>query len=495
MKTDEWKSRYGFLLAAIGSSVGLGNIWRFPYIAYENGGGVFLIIYFFALLTAGIPILILEFSLGHKFKGSAPLTFARINKKLEWLGWWQVLISLIISIYYSAVIAWAIAYFVFSFDLQWGVNTIDFFLHDFLGITESPLTLGSLRINVLFSIFIVWLITYFILNSGIKKGIEVANKFLMPLLFVTMIIIMFRSIFLPGSYIGLNFLFTPDFSKILDVSAWVDAYGQVFFSLSVAFAIMITYSSYLPKKSDIINNAFITGFMDACFALISAIAIFSIVGFMTYNAGGEVPKNLQGVFLAFATIPKAINQMPFMPSLIGALFFLTVISAGITSEISITEAVVSSIINKLHRPRKEIVLIYCIFGFIVSILFATGGGLFILDIVDHFVNNYGIVCTGLVEVAALSWFFDLNILKDHANNISDFKINNIWNILIKFVTPIILLCILTLNIYKDIRIPYGGYSVKALTYLGWSTALLIFILSFLISKIKWYDKEILKGLK
>ena len=492
MKKEEWKSRYGFLLAAIGSSVGLGNIWRFPYLTYDNGGGAFLFLYFFALITAGIPILILEFTIGHKFKGSAPLVFARINKKWEFFGWWQVLISAVISIYYSVVIAWAINYFFYAFNLSWGTDTINFFLKNFLGISSAPFDLNGLRLNIAAATIFVWIFSYIVLNSGIKRGIEFVNKFLMPTLFIIMIIIVIRGIFLPGASIGLNLLFTPDFSKIFDGGAWVDAYGQVFFSLSVAFAIMITYSSYLPKSADITNNAFITGLMDCGFCLLSATAVFSVIGFMAYKSGGVIPENLSGVFLAFATIPEAINQMPYFSILIGILFFLAIIFAGFTSEISIIETVISAFMDKLHRPRKVITAIYCTFGCIISLLFTTGGGLLILDIVDHFINNFGIVLSGFLEVLLLGWFFNTTILKKHANAVSDIKVGVWWDAFIKYVTPFILFMTLCLNFYTDIVKPYGGYSINALLYLGWCVVIFTILLSYLLAKLQWYDKNIFK---
>lgn len=494
MKKEEWKNRYGFLLAAIGSSVGLGNIWRFPYLTYDNGGGAFLLLYFFALITAGIPILILEFTIGHKYKGSAPLVFAKINKNLEFIGWWQILISVVISIYYSVVIAWAINYFLFAFNLYWGSDTVNFFLNNFLKISGSPFDLNGVRLNVTLSIICVWFLSYLILNSGIRRGIEFVNKFLMPTLFIIMIIIVIRGIFLPGSSIGLNLLFTPDFSKIFDGSAWVDAYGQVFFSLSVAFAIMITYSSYLPKNADITNNAFITGLMDCGFSILAATAVFSVVGFMAFKSGGVIPENLSGVFLAFATIPEAINQMPYLAALIGVLFFLAIIFAGFTSEISIIETVISAFMDKLHRPRKIITSIYCTIGCMISLIFTTGAGLLILDIVDHFINNFGIVLSGFFEVLLLGWFFNITMLKKHANAVSDIKIGIWWDGFIKYITPLILFMTLCLNFYADIVRPYGGYSINALLYLGWCVVAFLIILAYLLTRLDWYNKDIFKEL-
>ena len=492
MKREEWKSRYGFILAAIGSAVGLGGLWRFPYVTYENGGGTFLLMYFFALFTAGIPILILEFTVGHRFKGSAPLCFYKMNKKWEWLGWWQIFISITIAIYYSVVIAWAVSFFFYSFGLSWGENTAIFFTDSYLKITNSPFELDGIRSNVAFAVTSVWILTCLIILVGIKKGIELANKIMMPLLYLIILIIVIRGFFLPGAYIGLNMLFTPDLTKFLDASAWVDAYGQVFFSLSVAFAIMITYGSYLSKDSDIINNSFITAFMLTTFSILSGIAVFSVIGFMTYESGGNVPDKLSGIFLAFATIPKAINQIKPFGNIIGVFFFLAVIFAGLTSQISIVEAIVSSLIDKLNRPRKVITSFFCIFAFLLSLFFTTGAGLYILDIVDHYINNFGIVFVGLIEVILLGWFFDIKSFGSYANGVSDIKIGKWWYICIKFITPSMLFVTILYNIYNEIINLYGGYSLKALFLLGWLLALLVLVLGILLAKINWYDESILE---
>lgn len=407
MQQEQWGSRVGFILAAVGSAIGLGNIWRFPYMAFDNGGGAFLIPYFVALLTAGIPIIIMEFALGHRMKGGAPLTFAKLNRKFEWIGWWQGIISFVIAVYYVAVIGWAINYMIFSFSLAWSGDPVGFFAGDFLGLTGGPFELGGIRWPILAAVAAAWVISFFALFAGVKDGIERANKIFMPLLIVLLLIILIRGITLPGAADGLELLFKPDFSQILNGSVWVAAYGQIFFTLSIAFAIMITYSSYLPDDADIVNNGFMTALLNSGFSILAGITIFSIVGYMMNQAGGELPDNLSGVFLAFATIPAAINQLPTMSVLVGVLFFLALTFAGLSSFISINEVVVRSFVDKLNAPRKTVVVWYTVIAGLVSVIFTTGAGLYILDIVDYFINNFGIAIAGLVEVVVVGYLFRL----------------------------------------------------------------------------------------
>jgi len=491
---EQWGTRIGFVMAAVGSAIGLGNIWRFPYMAYDNGGGAFFIPYLFALLTAGIPIIVLEYALGHKYRGSAPLTFAKINRKWEWVGWWQVFVSFVISVYYVVIIGWAISFVYFSFTQAWGEDAVNFFIGDFLGLTGGPFELGGMRWGIFIAVVIAWLINYIVLYSGVKRGIEVANKIFMPLLFILVIIMAIRGVTLPGAAEGLNYLFQPDFSRILDYKVWTAAYGQIFFTLSICFAIMITYSSYLPRKSDIVNNGFMTAFINCGFSLLAGFAVFGVLGYMAQAQGVELKEVVNaGVMLAFATFPTAISELPVVPELFGVIFFLSLVFAGLSSEISINEAVISSLMDKFNAPRKKIVNIYCLVAFLVSLIFVTGAGLYILDIVDHFINNFGIVFAGLVEVILLSWFFDLNKIKDHINPISDFQVGSWWLFMLMVVTPIVLGYMAVANLYGDITTPYEGYPANALLTLGWLVAVAVVVLGFVMQSVAWKNEGLLSG--
>lgn len=481
-KREQWGSRAGFVLAAVGSAIGLGNIWRFPYMAYENGGGAFLIPYIFALITAGIPFMIMEFGMGHKYRGSAPKVFGSIGSKWEWIGWMQVLVALVISIYYVAVIGWTINYTGFAFTQEWGTDPKGFFFGDYLGLTGSPLELGGIRWSILGACTLAWGITWLALSSGVRKGIERICKVLIPLLFVLVLVLIGRVVTLPGAATGLNFLFEPDFSKLADFSVWADAYGQIFFSLSLGFAIMLAYSSYLPKKSDINNNAAMTVFINCGFSMLAGVMIFAVLGNMAFETGQAVSDVAgAGVGLAFITIPAAINTMP-APAFFGTLFFLCLTMAGVSSHISIVEAVCSSLIDKFSWSRKKTVSIICAFGFIVTILFTTGGGLLILDIVDHFINNICILAMALVEIILMSYIVGLDGIREHANATSDFAVGQLWKICLSFVTVGVLGYSFVMNIITDYGTPYGGYSTNDLIALGWSLLPMTFIMALLLNK-------------
>ncbi|MCM3663339.1 sodium-dependent transporter [Mesobacillus subterraneus] len=487
----QWGTRAGFILAAVGSAVGLGNIWRFPGVAYENGGGAFFLPYLFALLTAGIPLLIMEFTIGHKYRGSSPLSFARLKKGSEWLGWWQLAISFVISTYYAVIIAWAMSYAYFSLSKQWGDDPLTFLVGDYLQVVDAG-KVGSLVPGVFVPLIIVWVITLGILFKGVKKGIEAANKVFIPALVILFLIIVVRALTLEGAVDGINAFFKPDWGQILNGKVWVAAYGQIFFSLSIAFAIMITYSSYLPKKSDITNNAFITGFANSSFEVLAGIGVFAALGFMANQQGVAVDEVVsKGVILAFAVFPQIINELPAFSAAFGVLFFVSLTLAGLTSLISIVETYVAGIQDKFKVSRNKAVAIGGGISALISILFATQGGLNFLDTVDAFINNYGVVAAGFVEIILVAWVAkELNNLRSHADAISDIQLGSWWNICLKYVTPVVLGVMMVMNILTDLKTSYGGYPESFNFYYGWLVALGALLVGFVFKYVKKWDNTL-----
>ncbi|PKR78092.1 sodium-dependent transporter [Halalkalibacillus sediminis] len=491
---SQWGTRAGFILAAVGSAVGLGNIWRFPATAYDSGGGAFFIPYLFALLTAGIPLLIMEFTIGHKYRGSAPLSFARLNKKTEWLGWWAVFVSFVISTYYAVIIAWAIMYSYYSFNLNWGADPEGFLFSEYLQLSVDPGQAGSFVPSVLIPLIFVWVIVLGVLLAGVKKGIEVANRIFIPTLMVIFLIIVIRAVTLPGAAEGLDAFFSPDFSAIADPTVWVAAYGQIFFSLSIAFAIMITYSSYLSKKSDITNNAFIVGFGNSSFELLAGIGVFSVLGFMATSQGVAVDEVVAGgVGLAFVVFPAIINEFPTMPQLFGFLFFASLVLAGLSSMISIVETYVAGFSEKFNVSRRKAVFFGGGLAALVSLLFATQGGLFFLDAADYFINQFGVAFVGLVEVVVIAWFVrKLKVFQTHANAVSDIRLGSWWIACLGLITPLVLgymmFGLFKQNLLKEFDTEtgnYEGYTDGFILFGGWFVAAGALILGFLFMMKKW----------
>jgi len=486
MKRERWKSQFGFLLASVGSAIGLGNIWRFSYMAYDNGGGAFLIPYMTALLTAGIPLLILEFGVGHERIGSAPLAYAKIKKSWEWLGWWAVTFVMFgIVLYYMVVIAWCLNFFVLSFHLGWGNDPNAYFFKDFLSVSKVPSEIGQIRTPIFGALVIIWFLNWFIVYRGVQKGIELANKIFMPLLFFLTGILVFWALTLEGATQGLKAYLTPDFSKLSNPKVWIDAYSQIFFTLSLGFGIMIAYASYLPGKANISRNAILTGLINSGYSLFAGLAVFSVLGFMAATQGKPLSEIVsQSIGLAFVAYPKAVSLIP-SGNLFGAIFFLCLVVAGLSSSISIVEAFTSAMVDKFGLRRKPLITGVSIVGFLGSIIFTTQAGLLWLDIVDHFLTHYGLVVVGILECILIGWCFKLKVLRNHINRISSIQLGVWWDILIKYFVPLVLGIILFGDLYNELRKPYGGYSWASLILIGRDWVLLTLIAAFIIASRPW----------
>lgn len=483
----QWKTQWGFLLAAVGSAIGLGSIWRFPYVCYENGGGAYLIPYFIALVTAGIPLMILEYGIGQRMRGSAPMSFAKIHPHWEWLGWWTVIFVMFgIVLYYAVVIAWCVCYLWFSLGLSWGADPNTFFFQRFLGVTAGPHVIGDIRSPILLGLLIVWVINWLIVFFGVEHGIENANKIFMPLLFVLILILVIWTATLPGAAEGIGRYLRPDFSRLGDPKVWIDAYSQIFFTLSLGFGIMVAYASYLPRDADINMNACLTSLLDTVVSIVAGLAVFGALGYMATQTGQAFEDVVQhGIGLAFVAYPQAISLLPSFPGLFGVLFFLALVVAGIASSISILEAFSAAVIDKFHYPRRIVVTVLSIVGFLGGIIFATGGGLAWLDIVDHFLSHYGLFMACILQCVLVGWVYNASRLREHVNAVSMIRVGRLFDVSIRYVIPAALVILLVQDLWKDLRQPYGGYPWLALVLIGRDWLIVTFVAALIVAARPW----------
>ncbi len=487
MAREQWNSQLGFVLAAVGSAIGLGNIWRFSYMAYEYGGGAFLIPYVVALVTAGIPLLLVEFAMGHERGGSAPMAFARIDRRFEWAGWWAVTFVMFgIVLYYSVIIAWCLDYCIYSVKLFWGRDPNAFFFKEFLSLSSGPLEIGGIRTPVFISTAVIWFLNWLIVFRGVGRGIELANKIFMPLLFAITVGLVLWALTLEGASQGVLAYLSPDFSKISGVDVWIDAYSQIFFTLSLGFGIMVAYASYLPVKADLTRSALLTGVINSAFSLVAGLGVFAVLGFMAQAKGLPISKVVsQSIGLAFVVYPKAMSIMPG-GAVFGVVFFLSLVVAGLSSSISIIEAFASAIIDKFALNRRFVVTALCILGFLGSIIFTTRAGLMWLDIVDHVLTHYGLVTVGLIECIIAAWLFDINSLRRHINRVSSIRMPRLWETLIRFFIPGVLVLMLAGDLLAESRAPYGGYSWFAIFMIGINWIVFTLIAAVFITRRPWH---------
>ena len=485
---EQWTGQVGFILSAIGSAVGLGNIWRFPGVAYENGGGAFLIPYLVALITAGIPILFLDYAIGHRFRGSAPAAFRRLGGKwLEGLGWFQVMISFVIALYYTVVIAWALSYFVFAFDLRWGDDPAGFLTGDYLQVGDPGLSFEFVP-SVLIPLVIVWVVTIAVLAAGIAKGVQRANVIFLPLLVVAFLVLVVRALFLDGAAEGLNALFTPDWAALGDPNVWIAAYSQIFFSLSIAFGIMITYASYRNRRANLTGPGLVVAFANSSFEILAGIGVFATLGFFAFQQGIAVQEleGLTGVGLSFVTFPAIVSQMPG-GAVFGVLFFGSLTMAGFTSLLSVLQVVSAGFQEKFGlTPRQAAVRVGGTAAVLSVLLFSTTTGLLALDVADQWANNIGIVASAVLTTVLVLWVLRRGPeLRYHLNAVSTFKVGRLWVVLVGGLAPIVLgymlvSRIVTLTIEGYAELP-GWYLVA----IGWGAIIAIIAGAALLTAVRW----------
>lgn len=405
---ENWGSRFGFIMAAAGSAVGLGNIWRFPYLTGENGGGAFIIIYLGFVLAIGLSIMIAEFTVGRRSQLSAVGAYKSINSRWTFAGVLGVLSGFFIMGFYPVVGGWATAYIFKSFTgLLSSVDAIGGVFDSFITHPIEPL--AWMLIFLLFNLVIV--------AGGIQKGIEKAGKILMPVLLGLLLLIGIRSVTLPGALSGLQFLFVPDWSQVTG-STFLAALGQAFFSLSLGMGCMITYGSYLNKKEHIPSSALTVTVLDTSCATLAAIAIFPAL-----FAFGMEPA--QGPGLVFVVVPQIFASMGGLGPLFSAIFFVALMVAALTSSVSLLEVVVAYLIDEKKVSRKKAVYgtgaVMAVMGILSSLSMGTMAefkilGVGVFDFFDILTDKIFLAIGGMLLALFVGWFVKKEDLKDELTN-------------------------------------------------------------------------------
>lgn len=426
----------GFVLAAAGSAVGLGNLWRFPYLAAKYGGGVFIFIYLILAVTFGFALLTAEIAIGRKTGLSPILAYKKLNKKFSFLGYLATLVPIIIIPYYCVIGGWVTKYV--AVYAQGFVQSAaqDTYFTDFISNPTSPL--------IFFLIFMA--ISIFIIMIGVEKGIEKISKFLMPVLLVLTIGISIYILTLPNALEGIAYYLVPDFSK-LSVMTLAAAMGQLFFSMSIAMGIMITYGSYTKKEVNLTKSVNQIEIFDTVVALLAGIMVVPAV----YVFSGESGLSSGGPGLMFMTLPKVFEQMP-AGGIIALLFFILVFLAAITSSISVMEAIVSSLIDKFHIKRLTACLIVIGICIIMGVPSSLGNGLWsniqilgmdFLTFFDYLSNSILMPIVALASCILIGWIIKPKSLTDEiTRNGEKFAREKLFNVMIKYIAPVCLIIIL-----------------------------------------------------
>lgn len=401
----QFATRLGVIATTVGSAVGLGNIWRFPYEAGVHGGGAFLLIYIGFIFIIGVPVICAEFIMGRSSRSNIFGAFRMLHgvRQWAWVGYMGILASILILSFYSVVAGWTIEYFVQS-------------------ITGALDAVESGTRHEVFDTFstgympVVWTLLFLLCNAvillrGVQKGIEKVSNVLMPVLFVILVIFCINSLLMPGAKDGLEFLFRPDFSKV-DSSVLIGALGQAFFSLSLGLGTMLTYSSYFSDKTPLVKSASITAILDTCVAILAGVIIFPAV--FTYHT-----EPAAGPKLVFEVLPEIFHQMPF-GIVWSSLFFFLLFLASLTSTISMSEIAIAFFMEQLGFSRKKAVLLNAAIAMALGTLCALSFsslsglkifGLTIFDLFDYVSSNILLPLGGMLISIFVGWFLDRNVVK------------------------------------------------------------------------------------
>ncbi len=435
--STKFSSKLSTVLVAAGCSVGLGNIWRFPYVAGENGGGAFLLIYIASIIIIGFPVMLAEFSVGRATHKSAVGAYKQLGGQWKWLGFNGVYAALIIMGFYYVVAGWTTEYFAMSFSGALGEHsTAEDLKNLFVDVVTNP------WLPVIYTIIFV-LLNHVIITMGVAKGLERASNILMPLLFFILIGLCINSLLLPNGWVGVEFFLKPDFSKITS-KVILEAVGQSFFSLSIGLGALVAYGSYIQKDTNLRTTALLVIVLDTAVAIIAGLIIFPATSSLGIDPTA-------GPALVFETLPAIFQQLP-MSMFLATVFFLLLMIAALTSTMSLHEVFTVYLMEEWGCTRKRGTTLTTIFVMILATVASFSFSIFsnililgrnLFDFMDYITANYMLPLGGLFTCIFVGWFLDKQVMQDQITNhgVLGGKILPVMIFLLKYLCPVVLLVI------------------------------------------------------
>ncbi|KAK6472992.1 sodium- and chloride-dependent glycine transporter 2-like [Huso huso] len=525
-----WSNKLDFILSMVGYAVGLGNVWRFPYLAFQNGGGAFLIPYLIMLALAGVPIFLLEVSLG-QFASQGPVSVWKAIPALQGCGIAMLIISVLIAIYYNIIMCWTIYYLFSSLgSLPWANcknpwNTPDckdkdmllldscilrdknitsiknttfcmsasvasnltrltnvtlenktfvspseeYFKYNVLHISKGIEYPGDIRWPLALCLFLAWVIVYVSLAKGIKSSGKVVY-FTATFPYVVLVILLIRGVTLPGAGAGILYFITPKWEKLNDAKVWKDAATQIFFSLSAAWGGLITLSSYNKFHNNIYRDTIIVSCTNSATSIFAGFVIFSVIGFMAHELQVPIEKVAdEGPGIAFVVYPEALTRLPLSPFW-ALIFFLMLLTLGLDTMFATIETIVTSVSDEfpkyLRKHKPIFTLVCCISFFVLGFPMITENGMYMLQLVDTYAASYSLVIIAIFELVGISYIYGLQRFCEDIEMMIGFQPNRFWRVCWAFVTPTILTFILFLSLYQWKVMTYEDY-----VYPTWSMVL------------------------
>ncbi len=486
MNNQTWSSKFIFILVAIGAAAGLGNLWRFPYLAYQNGGGAYLLAYILCLFLIAKPLMMMEIAFGQKLKKDFVEALGdQAGKFGKFVGWLAIMVLILITAYFAVIVGWAFDFLAASPLLEWGNDAQSFFHQDILQLTESPDIVGNISPKLVWGILATYLAIYFSIFKELKSVSKVV-KWTVPVPFLLLLILSLNTATLDGAWDGFRYFLVPDWSKLLSVQLWKDALNMSLFSVNVGFVMTYAYSVYNKSKEDILSTSLWIGFGDLAVSLVSGLAVFGTLGFMANQAGVDISEIVKaGPTLAFVTIPTGLAQFPHFAGLFAVFFFLAILTLSIDTIFAFLEAISMTIKNQFkwfrNKSSEKIIAILCIVFFFASLIFATGNGLFRLDVVDHFLFAHMSYIGALIQMIVIAWIFGAEKIREFINSVSQKKIGKWFTFVLKFAAPAVFIYLYVSSLPQEFARNYGDYSSEFLWKWGGVPVILAVIIAIILS--------------
>lgn len=499
---EKWGKKIDFMLSCIGYAVGLGNVWRFPYLCYENGGATFLIPYFIMLAINGIPLFYMELAIGQYLSLGTVGAWTALCPIARGIGFGMIMVSFLVSIYYNLIIAWCLLYMFESFrkDVPWkncgnnwntplcsetteradfncsaiglavGCKTTspseEFFNHYILKITDSISDMGSVSWQIVLCLILAWVIVYLCLIKGVASSGKVVY-FTATFPYVVLFILMIRGATLEGSLDGVLFYLKPDVSKLKDPRVWVRAASQIFYSLGVGFGSLITFGSYNKFNNNCERDAIIVSCVNCGTSFFAGFVVFSVLGFMAQTLKVEVGDVVtSGPGLAFVGYPEAIAQMP-VSTLWAILFFFMLLTLGLDSQFAMVECVVTGLSDEypkyLRRYKPFFLIGVCVLMFLLAIPMCSQGGMYVFNLFDMQSGGISLLFIGFCEAAVIGWGVGTQTLGDMIEKMIGKRPNIFFLICWKYLSPLATLVIIIASLAQ-----WGGISYDKKPYPGWA---------------------------
>ncbi|XP_019371049.1 PREDICTED: sodium- and chloride-dependent betaine transporter [Gavialis gangeticus] len=535
----QWSNKVEFVLSVAGEIIGLGNVWRFPYLCYKNGGGAFFIPYLIFLFTCGIPVFFLETALGQYTSQGGVTAWRKICPIFEGIGYASQVIESYLNIYYIVILSWALFYLFSSFAavLPWSNcnnpwNTdlcvdflnasgsenwtapanatspvIEFWERRALGLTDGIHNLGNLRWELALCLLLAWIICYFCIWKGVKSTGKVVY-FTATFPYLMLIILLVRGVTLPGALEGIKFYLNPDVSRLMDPQVWMDAGTQIFFSYAICQGCLTALGSYNKYTNNCYRDCFMLCFLNSATSFVAGFAIFSVLGFMAQEQGVPISEVAEsGPGLAFIAYPKAVTMMP-VSQLWSCLFFLMLIFLGLDSQFVCVESLVTAIVDMYpevfrRKGRRELLILFiAVICYLLGLMLVTEGGMYIFQLFDYYAaSGTCLLFLAIFEVICVGWVYGADRFYD---NIEDMIGHRPWP-LIKICwlvfTPGVCLATFLFSLIKYTPLKYNNvYEYPPWGYaLGWLMALSSMICIplyaiFILMKTKGSLKQRLKQL-